>query len=230
MNEEDLEEYGDVNQGEDLQDINGHSIVRCIDGELRGYLRVKWDNGAMSWSHWINVAKDMGWKTVGLYITRNNLQGNIWTDIAPEDEFEIIGRRMVGNLKTNDDKDDGNKKRKDNKYYISEDEYLLHNKCNGNTHFDYTIGGYLEETNILYCTAGNDLEGLLCCVCGAHLVHKEKSIAGETFRPSLSTPVYTCSNRRGGCNWALCYFCFMDKQKTFDRCGRNKRKQRRLII
>ncbi len=120
---------------------------------------------------------------------------------------------------------EGFNSKKKHEYFVSHEDFVKNNKCSGISHSDYTIGGgYLEETNPMYCTGGYDLEGGSCAVCGACLVHKGCSIFGETFRPSLSTPLFTCCNRmRLGCDWVLCNGCFMKQSKKPYRSLRSKK-------
>ncbi len=163
-----------------------------------------------------------------MYLCKNNLTGNLWREDSRKNFYA-----RPNNLKVIDNNEkEKMKPQKKTEYYIDSDDYFKNNKCDGNTHGVYTIGmgGYLEETNPMYCTSGYDLEGVACGNCAAVFIHKGKSISGQTFHPSHMVPAYTCCNcMKFNCTWVLCGPCFILKAKA-NTLGRSKRSNQSCCV
>ena len=83
IDEGELLDSGDVDLAEDLVQIEDHSLINCIDGKIKGYLKVRWTNSATSWAHWKNVTADMGSDVVTAYMNTHGLEGVHWRDDKP---------------------------------------------------------------------------------------------------------------------------------------------------
>jgi hypothetical protein len=86
-------------------------------------------------------------------------------------------------------------------------------------HDHSNVHSFIAEYNSLYCTKGNDFDGVHCAnkECDVLFVHTINRVAVQCLRPTALRPLYSCPNRRVRCPYALCYSCYSKVIDTYKR-------------
>jgi hypothetical protein len=72
------------------------------------------------------------------------------------------------------------------------------------------VNNFIAEYNSLYCTNGNDFDGVHCAnkECNILFVHKIAGVFEDCLRPTARRLLYSCPNSAVRCPYALCFACY----------------------